>query len=500
MTDAMHSDSIKKGPILFIIIMGAFVSLLNQTLMNVALPSIMTDLNITESTAQWITTGFMLVNGVLIPITAFLMEKFSTRQLFLTAISLFAAGTLICGIAPGFEVLMAGRIIQAVGAGIIMPLLTTVVLALFPVEKRGGAMGLIGVAIIFAPAVGPTLSGFVVQNYSWRVLFYIIFPIALINIILASIFLKNVTKQTFPKIDVVAIILSTFGFGGILYGFSTAGTNGWTSASVITGLIIGFVGLILFVWRELKSETPMLDFRVFKSGIFSLTTVINIMLTVAMFAPMLLIPIYLQQILDISPMNSGLMLMPGAIVMGIMSPITGKIFDKVGARPLAIVGLTITVVTTYLFTQLTDSTGYVYLIIIYTIRMFGMSMIMMPIMTAGLNQLPQRLHPHGTAMVNTVRAVAGAIGTAFLVTVMTNQAKNSIEGIIASHGFNPADKMDMMQAANLAQVEGINDAFMVSTVFAFLALVLSFFIQRGRTTQEQAPDLKRKENLTPERG
>jgi len=500
MTEAMHSDTIKKGPILFVIIMGAFVSLLNQTLMNVALPSIMTDLNITESTAQWITTGFMLVNGVLIPITAFLMEKFSTRQLFLTAISLFAAGTLICGIAPGFEVLMTGRVIQAIGAGIIMPLLTTVVLALFPVEKRGGAMGLIGVAIIFAPAVGPTLSGFVVQNYSWRVLFYVIFPIALINIILASIFLKNVTKQTFPKIDVVAIILSTFGFGGILYGFSTAGTNGWTSASVIIGLIIGFVSLTLFVWREIKSETPMLDFRVFKSGIFSLTTVINIMLTVAMFAPMLLIPIYLQQILDISPMNSGLMLMPGAIVMGIMSPITGKIFDKVGARPLAIVGLSITVVTTYLFTQLTDSTGYMYLIIIYTIRMFGMSMIMMPIMTAGLNQLPQRLHPHGTAMVNTVRAVAGAIGTAFLVTVMTNQAKNSIEGIIASHGFNPADKMDMVQAANLAQVEGINDAFMVSTVFAALALVLSFFIQRGRTTQEQAPDLKGQENLTPERG
>jgi len=500
MTDAMHSDKIRKGPILFVIIMGAFVSLLNQTLMNVALPSIMVDLNITESTAQWITTGFMLVNGVLIPITAFLMEKFSTRQLFLTAISLFAAGTLICGIAPGFEILMTGRVIQAIGAGIIMPLLTTVVLALFPVEKRGGAMGLIGVAIIFAPAVGPTLSGFVVQNYSWRVLFYVIFPIALINIILASIFLENVTKQTFPKIDVIAIILSTFGFGGILYGFSTAGTNGWTSASVITGLIIGFVSLTLFVWRELKSETPMLDFRVFKSGIFSLTTVINIMLTVAMFAPMLLIPIYLQQILDISPMNSGLMLMPGAIVMGIMSPITGKIFDKVGARPLAIVGLSITVVTTYLFTQLTDSTGYMYLIIIYTIRMFGMSMIMMPIMTAGLNQLPQRLHPHGTAMVNTVRAVAGAIGTAFLVTVMTNQAKNSIEGIIASHGFNPADKMDMMQAANLAQVEGINDAFMVSTVFAVLALVLSFFIQRGRTTQEQAPDLKRQENLTPERG
>lgn len=487
MTDAT-TINIKKGPVLTVILLGAFVSLLNQTLMNVALPSIMEDLSITESTAQWITTGFMLVNGVLIPITAFLMEKFTTRQLFITAISFFAVGTLICAIAPDFSVLMTGRVVQAIGAGIIMPLLTTVVLALFPVEKRGGAMGLIGVAMIFAPAIGPTLSGFIVQTYSWRVLFYIILPFAVINIIIAAIFLKNVTEQTSPKIDILAIILSTLGFGGILYGSSTAGAQGWTSAPVLIAIIIGFISLGLFVWRELASERPMLDFRVFKNGIFSLTTVINVMITVAMFAPMLLIPIYLQKILGVSPMNSGLMLLPGAVVMGIMSPITGKVFDKIGARPLAIVGLLITVITTYLFTGLTDHTGYGYLITIYTIRMFGMSMIMMPIMTAGLNQLPPRLHAHGTAMVNTVRAIAGAIGTAFLVSIMAHQAKSSIEDIIVSNGLNPADKLDMLHASNLAQVEGINSAFMIATVFAVIALVLSFFIKRGRTSQEEKPE------------
>ena len=490
-TQAPNTSAIRKGPILAVILLGAFVSLLNQTLMNVALPSIMADLNIGESTAQWITTGFMLVNGVLIPITAFLMEKFSTRQLFITAISLFAIGTLICGIAPDFLTLMTGRVIQAIGAGIIMPLLTTVVLALFPVEKRGGAMGLIGIAMIFAPAVGPTLSGFIVENYSWRVLFYIIFPIAVINVIIAAIFLKNVTKRTFPKIDIIAIILSTIGFGGILYGSSTAGSHGWTSASVLTTIIIGFVSLALFVWRELRSEKPMLDFRVFKSGIFSLTTIINIALTVAMFAPMLLIPIYLQNVLGISPLHSGLMLMPGAILMGIMSPITGKLFDKIGARPLAIVGLAITVVTTYMLTQLTVSTTYGYLIGVYTVRMFGMSMIMMPIMTAGLNQLPPRLHPHGTAMVNTVRSVAGAIGTALLVTIMTTEAKDSIKDIIVSHGFNPQNKVDMKHALDLAQVQGINHAFFIATIFAAIAFVLSFFIRRGRTSQEDDTAFKK---------
>lgn len=490
-TPISQRTDIRRGPILTVILLGAFVSLLNQTLMNVALPSIMVDLKIGESTAQWITTGFMLVNGVLIPITAFLMEKFTTRQLFITAISLFTIGTVVCGIAPDFPTLMTGRVIQAIGAGIIMPLLTTVVLALFPVEKRGGAMGLIGIAMIFAPAVGPTLSGFIVENYSWRVLFYVIAPIALINVIIAVIFLRNVTERKFPKIDIVAIILSTIGFGGILYGASTAGSHGWGSASVLVTIIIGFISLALFVTRELRSEKPMLDFRVFKNGIFSLTTVINVALTVAMFAPMLLIPIYLQNVLGISPLHSGLMLMPGAIVMGIMSPITGKLFDKIGARPLAIVGLLITTVTTFMLTKLTVDTTYGYLIAVYTVRMFGMSMIMMPIMTAGLNQLPPRLHPHGTAMVNTIRAVAGAIGTALLVTVMTTEAKDSIKGIIMEHSFNPQNKVDMKQAMDLAQVQGINHAFLIATIFAAVALVLSFFIRRGRTSQDEDTNFKK---------
>lgn len=317
------------------------------------------------------------------------MERFSTRQLFIAAMSLFAAGTLICGLAPDFPVLMGGRVIQAAGAGIMMPLLTTVVLALFPVDQRGGAMGMIGFAIIFAPAVGPTLSGFIVEHSTWRMLFFMILPFAVISLVLGVFLLKNVTQQTFPKIDILAVMASTLGFGGILYGFSVAGTEGWTDITVVTGLVVGFISLAVFIIRELRAERPMLDFRVFKSSIFSLTTVINIAVTVAMFAPMLLIPIYLQNILGVSLMNSGLMLMPGALLMGIMSPVTGRIFDKIGARPLAVVGLSITVITTYMFTNLTDTTGYLYLIIVYTIRMFGMSMIMMPIMTAGLNELPQ---------------------------------------------------------------------------------------------------------------
>ena len=475
---------IKKGTILTVILLGSFVAILNQTLMNVALPEMMVDLDISPNTAQWLTTGYMLVNGVLIPVTAFLIERFTTRQLFLSAMALFSIGTVICAVAPDFLMLLIGRIIQAAGAGILMPLLMIVILTIFPIAKRGQAMGLIGLAMTFAPAIGPTLSGWIVQNYSWRVLFYIVLPIAIIDLILAFFLLKNVTKQTYPSIDVIGIILSTLGFGGILYGFSSAGSTGWDSLEVITSLVIGVITLGLFIWRQMTVHHPMLEFRVFKYNMFTLTTIINVIITMAMFAGMILVPIYLQTIRGFTPLESGLLLLPGAILMGIMSPITGWIFDRIGARWLSVIGLAITTVTTWEFSQLTDATTYNTLLIVYSARMFGMSMLMMPIMTAGLNQLPQRLNSHGTAMSNTFKQISGAIGTAFLVTVMTSQtAKHTTEMATAS-GVTPDAKEKMAHIVKEATIQGINDAFIVATGLSILALILAFFIKRVQPAEE----------------
>ncbi|ASK61698.1 MFS transporter [Virgibacillus phasianinus] len=480
----IEADKVAKGPIIFVMVLGAFVAILNQTLMNVALPVMMVDLDLDASTAQWLTTVYMLVNGILIPITAFLMEKFSTRKLLLTAMSLFAVGTLICGIAPGFIMLIVGRIIQAAGAGIMMPLLMNVILSLFPVEKRGGAMGLIGLAMMSAPAIGPPLSGWIVQNYSWRLLFFIVLPIAIIDVIVAYFMLRNVTKLSNPKVDIPSIILSTFAFGGLLYGFSSAGQNGWSDPIVLATLGIGVVMMAIFVIRQLRIKTPMLEFRVFKYSIFSLTTLINVVVTMAMFAAMLLIPIYLQNVRGFSPLESGLLLLPGAIISGIMSPITGKLFDKIGARPLALVGLAIIAITTYFFTDLTDTTSYTYMMVLYSGRMIGISMIMMPIMTAGLNVLPQKLYSHGNAMSNTLRQVSGAIGTAFLITVMSNQTTDHFKEIVPKTGVQSKEQLAHLK--NLATIDGINDAFMVATVFALIGFVLSFWIKRNKPAEESA--------------
>ncbi|MDL4841137.1 MDR family MFS transporter [Aquibacillus rhizosphaerae] len=465
--------------IVAVLLTGGFVSILNQTLMATAIPHIMEDFGITENTAQWLTTIFMLVNGVMIPITAFLIETFTTRKLFISAMSIFTIGSVVCAVSPTFGVLIFGRVIQASGAGIMLPLMMTVFFTIFPIEKRGAAMGLVGLVISFAPAIGPTLSGYVVQNYPWRVLFYIIIPIALIDILFAYFAMKNVTKQTFPKVDILSIILSSIGFGGLLYGFSSAGDYGWQSIYVIGSIIIGAISLTIFILRQFKLTQPILEFRVFKNKTFTITTIIGMIVFMGLIGSETILPIYMQRMAGFTPLESGIMIMPGAILMGIMSPITGRIFDKIGARWLTITGLTLMTVTTFLFTNLSTSTSLTYLTIVFGIRMFGMSMVMMPVTTAGLNSLSLNLIPHGTAMNNTMRQVAASIGTAILVTVMTSAALDT-----------GAD------ATPSESIHGVNIAFYVATGLSLIGLVLSFLLKGTTPAEERASQQAKEEANT----
>jgi EmrB/QacA subfamily drug resistance transporter len=507
-----QTDNSGSMKILVALMLGAFVAILNQTLLNVAIPHIMNDLGVSANTVQWLSTGYMLVNGIAIPITAYLIEKFGTRKLLMMAIFLFTIGSLVCSFSANFSMLMVGRVIQACGAGIIMPLLMTVFFVIFPPEKRGKAMGIMGIVMIFAPAVGPTLSGWLIGHYSWRLLFDIVIPIGLLDLILSFLWMKDVTKITNPKFDFPGFLFSTIGFGFLLYGFSEAGNNGWGSTIVLTSIIVGIVALIAFVWRELSTEKPMLDLRVFKYDIFSLTTVISMIVNMAMFGAMILLPIYLQNIRGYTALDSGLLLLPGAIVMGIMSPIAGALFDKIGARPLAIIGLAITVITSWGFTSLSMTTSYGHIMFLYVMRMFGMSFIMMTVMTEGLNQLPRHLGAHGTAASNTARQVAGSLGTAFLVTVMSTRQgvhMGQYGSVITSTNPFIASQMTRIgqglaavthlptavgnelgayliygQTMKQATIDGINDSFIVATVIAFVALILSFFIKRARAKEQ----------------
>lgn len=449
--------SIKMIPLMAILLSGAFITILNQTLLGTALPVIMEDLHLTESTVQWLQSVFMLVNGIMIPVTAFLIQRFTTRRLFLTAMSLFALGTATAAIAPTFSLLLIGRVLQASGAGIMMPLLQTILFLVFPIEKRGQAMGMFGLVIAFAPAIGPTLSGWLVDQFHWRSVFYVVLPIAIINIVGAYIFLKDVTEQRDIKVDVTSIILSTIGFGGLLYGFSIAGNVGWGSIQVYGTMIIGAISLFFFITRQLKLDQPMLEFRVFKDKIFSLTTGLGMIVFMSMIGTAVILPLFMQNMLGFSALDSGLVLLPGAIIMGIMNPITGKLFDMFGARYLAIGGFLILTVTTFLFADLSTETTLMYMAVLNAVRMLSISMVMMPITTAGLNQLPENLIPHGTAMSNTFRQMSGAIGTAVLVTVMSTTA-------IPNEGIN-------------GLIHGVNVSFYVATAISVIGLILSLFLK-----------------------
>ena len=472
--------------ILIVLMVGAFISILNSTLLNVALPSISKDLGVETATVQWLATGYMLVNGIMIPLSAFLVKKYRVRTLFLAAMLLFSIGTILAGVADIFSVLLIARMIQAAGSAIMMPLLMNVLLTSFPVEKRGTAMGLFGLVMMFAPAIGPTLSGWIVQHYDWRMLFHFITPLALIVLIVGFFRIKDPKKNVKTHIDILSVILSSVGFGGILYGFSSAGTKGWDAIEVYGTLIIGAISLVLFIIRQFKMETPMLEFSIFKYPMFALASAISVVLNMALFSGMILMPQYIQTIRGISPFDSGLLMLPGALVMAIMSPITGKLFDKFGARVLGFVGLLITAVTTYFFSQLDMHTSYSHIVLLFTIRNFGMSMAMMPIMTNGLNSLPQHMNPHGTAMNNTLNQVSGAIGTALLVTVMSNRAESTgtdlMKEAMAKLTTQPtAEIMQQLQAqiAMPAMLDGINFAFLVATFIAGLAAVLSLFVRRA---------------------
>ncbi|WP_088036358.1 MDR family MFS transporter [Evansella clarkii] len=464
--------------ILAVLLSGAFVAILSETILNVALNAIMADFGVASSTAQWLVTGYMLVIGTLIPVSAYFMQRFTTRQLFITAMSLFTLGTIISGVSPVFAVLLTGRLTQAVGTAIMIPLLINVILAVIPIERRGAAMGMVGLVIMFAPAIGPTVSGLIVENLSWRWLFYFILPIALASLFFGMKVLTNISETSKPKLDVLSFVLSMLGFGGIVYGFSAAGKGdaSFADPAVFTFLIVGFGSLGLFSWRQLKIDTPLLDIRVFRYPMFLLGLVMVMLVMMTMFAMMLVMPIYMQGALLFSAVTAGLVMLPGGLLNGAMSPVMGRLFDRFGPRPLLIPGTIIlaAIVFTYRYTVPGIPTWIV--IVQQAILMIAVAMIMMPAQTNGLNQIPAKLYPHGTAIMNTLMQVSGAIGAALFISVMERGQQNYLAG---TGSANPSEQM-MIEALTY----GSQQSFSTGFYLALATVVLALLVRRTKPSEE----------------
>lgn len=458
----------------FILMLGAFIGLFGETALNMALTNIMGEFSIKPVIAQWLTTGYLLVLAILVPISALLMKWFSTRQLVIGGIVISLLGAILAALSPSFAILLLGRIVQAMGTGILIPVMVSVLLLIFPIHKRGVVMGIMGLVITLGPALGPTLSGVIISALGWHYIFWISAVFYLLLTLFAIAKIVNVSEITKPKIDLLSILLSTIGFGGLIYALSTMAEKPLSAPIVWAPLLTGIIALVLFGIRQMIMEQPMVNLRVFRFPMFTLGTVMMFFSILVILSTAILLPLYLKSALLMSAVLAGLLLLPGNAVNVIMSPIVGTLFDKWGPRPFVIVGSIFVLIGNIIFlSSLSATTPAWQIVVAFMVLFFGLTMVTMPSQTNALNQLPRELYADGSAAMNTLNQVAGAAGTAIAITVFT-----------AGQGSYVADFPNATEPEILAA--GVKYAFYFITGISVFTLICSLFIRKAGDVREKS--------------
>lgn len=465
--------------VMAVLLFGGFIALLNETITNVALPRLMEQFNVSAQTVQWLSTGYLLVIGILVPVTAFLIQRFTLKQLYIVAMSLFLLGTIIAATAPNFTILLLGRLIQASGTGMFVPIMMNTIVVINPPEKRGAAIGLGLFVILFAPSIAPSLSGMIIQKLSWRYLFIMEIPLAILAIIVGYRYLEKVTEITKPKIDVLSIILSTLGFGGIIVGFSTLGNDSFSKTLIF--FLIGILSLILFSLRQFKLEEPMLDLRVFKSPTYGLGVVFIMISMMTLFETLVVIPMYLEGLYHMTPFQVGIAILPAGLINAFVAIITGHLYDKFGARKLVPFGFMILTVSFYLLSRVNINTSFTNVIILLCTLNIGMPLVMTSSQTNSLNQLKPIQYPHGTAVINTLQQIAAAMGSSLFVSLMTTNKNSYLDGIQGVANLNDNA---------MALVHGFNYAFFIAAVLLLIGFFASFLLKdKNEKAKEESLEL-----------
>ena len=435
--------------------------------MSVALPKLMVEFDVGAATAQWLTTAFMLTMAVVIPITGYLLTRLSLRAVFAIAMGSFLTGTLVAGIAPIFLVLVLGRVVQAVGTAVMLPLLFTTVLNLVPAERRGRTMGVISIVIAVAPAVGPTIGGVVLDQLSWRWMFLLVLPIAVVATALGLSWIRNVTEPVPVPLDAPSVVLSALGFSGLVFGLSSLGeaAEGDPLLPPWVPLVVGIASLTIFVVRQLRlGDDALLDLRAFRTPAFSLAVALVSVSMMSLFGTLILLPIYLQNVLGQSTLATGLMLLPGGLAMGLLGYVVGRLFDRFGPRPLVAPGALVACIAMWGMTTFDAATSTGTVIAWHVLLNLGLALMFSPLLTSALGALPRRLYSHGSAIVSTMQQVAGAAGTALFITVLT---RRTVAG--AESAADPAAALE----------DGVHGAFTWGAVIAVIAVVGSLFVRRA---------------------
>ena len=450
-----------------LLLVSSFVVILNETIMGVAVPRLMESLNATANAAQWVTTAFLLTMAVVIPMTGFLLQRLHTRTIFIMAMSLFSLGTLTAALAPGLELLVVARVIQASGTAIMMPLLMTTVMTLVPPESRGNTMGNVTRVISVAPAIGPALSGLILYFLHWRWLFVLVLPIALASLWLGWRRIENVTTPRAAPLDIASVVLSVFAFGGSVWGLSLLGVppEPGTPPAWIP-LVVGIVAMAVFVRRQLtlqRSNSALLDLRTFASRNFTISLLLMAILMLALFGTLILLPIYLQNVLGLSVLQTGLLLLPGGLVMGLLGPRVGRYYDKFGPRKLVIPGIVVVTAVLWAMTLLGTQSHIENILIGHIVMSIGFALLFTPLFTVSLSSVRPELYSHGSALLGSLNQVAGAVGVALFVAVMSGQSAR-----LAAGGAVPLE----------ALAGGIRAAFLGGAIIALAAVFCAFFVRK----------------------
>ena len=406
----------KQKMIVVILLAGAVLAVLNQTLLSPAFPIIMADLHVDATTVQWLTSAYSLVEAVIIPLSAYLIGRFSTRKLFIAGISIFAFGSLLAAFAPFFAILLLGRVFQAIACGIVMPMVFTVILLIFPREKRGSAMGMVSLVIGFAPAVGPSVSGILVDGIGWRALFVVVFILALIIIIASIITLESYGEFEPSSFDKPSVALCSLGLLSLLYGLSSI-SSAQNIALPLALIAVGAVLLFFFVRRQFKLEIPLLRIEVLKTHRYTITVIVIVLLQAALVGTGVLLPIYLQNLIGVSALQTGLIMLPGAVIGASVGFFAGRLFDRIGPRKVILPGAFISFVGGLGLVALNLDTPIVFIICVYTCLSVGMQAIITPLNTWGINSLDNKVIQHANALSNTLNQVGASLGTAVLVSL-----------------------------------------------------------------------------------
>jgi DHA2 family lincomycin resistance protein-like MFS transporter len=459
-----------------VLLVSTFVVFLNETIMSVALPVLMTDLRVEASVGQWLTAGYLLTMAVVIPVTGFLIRRVPTRTLFATAMVLFSAGTLLAAVAPGFGVLLAGRVVQAGGTAIMMPLLMTTVMTLVPPVRRGALMGNISIVVSVAPAVGPTVSGIVLDLFGWRYLFWLVLPIALAALTLGLRRIVDVGEPTSAPIDLPSVVLSALGFGGLVYGLSSVGHSAGSTSPVVVwvAFAVGVVGLVAFVGRQLvlqRTDRALLDLRTFRSRTFTLAGVMMMLMTATLLGTAVLLPIYLQTVLMLEPLTTGLLLLPGGLLMGVLGPVVGRLYDRFGARALLVPGTVAASAALWSTTLFTAGSSLLQVVGFHLLLSTGLALVLTPLFTSGMGAVEPRLYSYGSAIFSTGQQLAGAAGVALLVSVLSVRSS-----ALAAEGVPLVE-----QTAG-----GVHAAFLVAATLSLFAVVGAFLV-RGSAPSGRLP-------------